>query len=1203
VAANVNTATGSFWRRFIDLSIRGRGVPLSFGRTYDSAAASSDGPFGHGWTDDYNAFLTTDAAGIVTVHEENGATISFTPTASGFSAPTRVLAALMKNSDSTLTLTRKNQVQLLFSGAGQLLKEVDRDGYATSLTYSANRLTSVTDPAGRSLTIASDSNGHITNVHDSIGRSMSFGYDGNGNLTSAKDVRGGTTAFGYDANNRMVTMTDPRNLPFSIAYDGSGRVSQELDPMQRLTQFAYSPGVTTMTLPDGSVRVDQYTTNELTSMTDAYGTSVAATWKFVYDPATLGVTSATNPDQHTTQATFDATGNVLARTDALNRTTHYGYDALNDLTTISDPTGQQVLLNAYDARGNLMQTTKGQVAVTSYTYDPNQAEDIVATSDPAGKIWQYTYDAFGNRLSATDPMGGVTTATYDAVGRVVSSTSPKGNQSGVNPSLFTSHYSYDPFGDLLQATDPLGNVTKFQYDANRNQVQATDADGHSTAYTYDGDNEQVDVARADGTHLKSAYDAMGRTVKQTDPLSHSVNYGYDLRGQLASQTDVFNHTTHYQYSLGGDLLAAVDPNQRTTSYTYDAADQLTNIAYSPSQTPNVSFTYDADGRRLTMQDGSGTSHYSYDTLSRLIASTDGTGQSVAYGYDLTGNLLTLTYPGGSQVTRSYDADGHLASVSDWLRNASVFSYDADGNLIKAAYPNTVTTIYAYDPAGRLQVVDASNGGTGRFRRVTYGHDPAGLVKSQSDTISQMVNGVIRQTTISTTNGYDMLNRLVSIAFGSTPGKLAYDVADNLTSRSIGGTSVTSTYDAGHELLTQATTNGASLAFTYDAYGNRIQKAISGGPTLGYSYDQANRLTQLSTTTFAYNGDGLRVTKQDGAGAVQHFTWELGDGTPILIKDATGSYVTGPGGRPIEQIMPDNTVFYLIADELGSTETITNSGGQPVTQYAYPDPYGAVTLSQSGTPQTPFLYAGQYTDSDTGLQYLGSRYYDGTTGNFLTPDAAAGLTRQPYSYAGDSPFNAAGLSSQLPSLSGTPEPTPDLLHRVAATSVQGVGNFLGETHDDLVSGDPLHVTLGVVNSFQIALTFMGAAEDALTLGRAILPTLADESSALPRVLYHYSTRPPEDVFRTGLRSDKYDRVFLTTAGDLSPVKAQIELALPGGRGYPTSLWAVRTADLQALGLKLTGPRQVTWLEGGGAGGGWEVVASGGPVPARLLTRVW
>lgn len=48
--------------------------------------------------------------------------------------------------------------------------------------------------------------------------------------------------------------------------------------------------------------------------------------------------------------------------------------------------------------------------------------------------------------------------------------------------------------------------------------------------------------------------------------------------------------------------------------------------------------------------------------------------------------------------------------------------------------------------------------------------------------------------------------------------------------------------------------------------------------------------------------------------------------------------------------------------------------------------------------------GQYTDPETGLIYLDNRYYDPTTGQFITSDPLEAVTQQPYAYAGDDPIN-------------------------------------------------------------------------------------------------------------------------------------------------------------------------------------------------------
>jgi RHS repeat-associated protein len=54
---------------------------------------------------------------------------------------------------------------------------------------------------------------------------------------------------------------------------------------------------------------------------------------------------------------------------------------------------------------------------------------------------------------------------------------------------------------------------------------------------------------------------------------------------------------------------------------------------------------------------------------------------------------------------------------------------------------------------------------------------------------------------------------------------------------------------------------------------------------------------------------------------------------------------------------------------------------------------------------------QYSDPETGLQYLRARYYDPSTGQFLTRDPLETQTGEPYAYAGDSPLNNTDPSGQ------------------------------------------------------------------------------------------------------------------------------------------------------------------------------------------------
>jgi RHS repeat-associated protein len=139
-----------------------------------------------------------------------------------------------------------------------------------------------------------------------------------------------------------------------------------------------------------------------------------------------------------------------------------------------------------------------------------------------------------------------------------------------------------------------------------------------------------------------------------------------------------------------------------------------------------------------------------------------------------------------------------------------------------------------------------------------------------------------------------------------------------------------------------------------------------------------------------------------------------EGLPLILNDATNSYIYGPGSLPVEQISSGGTVTYLHHDQQGSTRLLTGSAGT-VTGSTTFDAYGNKTGS-TGASATPLGYDGQYTSSDTGLIYLRARTYDPATAQFLTVDPMEAITGAPYNYANDNPLNhgdASGLSSWNP----------------------------------------------------------------------------------------------------------------------------------------------------------------------------------------------
>ena len=805
----VNCATGDFFYQSADFTVPGRGVPLSLTRTYNSPSASTDGPFGFGWTDSYEMSLTTDGSGEVTISQENGSTVTFLPDGSGgFTAPTRVLATLVQNPDGSYTFTRESaQDQYNFSASGQLTSEADRNGYRTTLTYTGGKVTAVTDPAGRQLTFTY-SGSHITSATDPLGRKWTYSYDANGNLASATDPVGRVWSFTYNSSHLLLTTTDPRGGVTTNTYNTNGQVVSQADPDGGKTTWSYSGdpmspagGITTMTDPNGEVTDYDHADLELMSVTTAAGTADAATTSYTYDPATLGVTSVTDPNGNVTTNTYDSSGNLLTTTDPLGNTSYYSYDNFNEVVAKTTPLGETTSYT-YDGNGNLLSVTDPLGNVTTYTYgDSAHPGDVTSITDPASNVIDYTYNADGDLASVgSSPARGVTDTTryvYDAGGERTCTASPSAVAAGVScpaagaPRVAdTTATTYNADGEITSITDPDGHTTSHAYDGDGNQSQVTNPAGNVTSYTYNGNNWQTKVTQPGGTVLSSTYDADGNLTSQADGAGDTTTYKYDALNQVVSATDPLGHKTSYSYDADGNRVSLTTPGGEITSYSYDADSQLSGISYSDGTTPDVTYSYDADGHRSSMTDGTGTTSYSYDADGHLISDTNGAGASVSYSYDPDGQPVSLTYPSGDTVTRTYNGAEQLTAVSDWLGNTTRFGYDADGNPTTETYPNGVTAATSFDHADQpMSATDTGPSGT--LASFAYTRDTLGQVTSaaQSGALSGTQN-----------YSYTQLSQLASDSTGS----YGYDAAGNLTQLPGG---ITQAYNADSEVT--ATTRPAS----------------------------------------------------------------------------------------------------------------------------------------------------------------------------------------------------------------------------------------------------------------------------------------------------------------------------------------------------------------------------------------------------------
>jgi RHS repeat-associated protein len=1008
----VDTATGEFWRTFTDVAVPGLGVRLNFTRTYDSAGASTSASLGHGWTDSYNMHLSFDASGNATVGQENGTRVLFHKTAPNYVAATGVLASLVASTGGTYTFTRDaTNDRYVFNGSGRLIREVDRNGYTTKLTYNAiGDLTQVTDQTGRSLTFAYGG-GQLVSVADPLGHKTSYTYDATGDLTRVIDPLGRIWAFTYDAKHLLVSITDPHGGKTTNTYDSSHRVTKQLDPAGRTTTFSYNGdptsatgGTTTLTDPRGVETQYESSQLELTSMKAGVGTPEAATTSYQYDPTTFGRTKITDPNGKVTTNTYDARGDLLTTTDPLGEVTKFTYDAEGDRLTATDPLGTKTSYT-YDANGNVLASSAplsgGGTAKRSSTYGTGAtAGDVLTSTNPDGMTTTFGYDLAGDATSTTDPLGKRTTATYDSDGRLLTQTTPDGH---------TTTKAYDADGELTKTTDALGQSTSYGYDQNGNQISLNDANGHTTTYGYDADNEQTRVTRPDGTTTTTTYDGDGNVLTQTDGNEHTTSYTYDPLNRMATTTDPDGHKTTDTHDGDGNLRSSVDPSGATTTYTYDADNRLAGIEYSDRTTPNVTETYDADGDRTSLRGGTGTSTFTYDTLRSVTSQTNGAGAATSYAYDAAGHMTSVTYPNGQTVKRSYDGDGDLSSVKDWLGNTTTFGYDADRNLTRETFPASagVVDTSTYDRADRLSAVTDKRGSSTLFA-ASYARDSTGQLLSDSS--APAVTHSYRYTSLNQLcyAGSTNTTACASPPTGAVPYR--YDAADNLVQTE----QTTQSFNPANQLCWTARPPSSAACgsppagatkYTYDPRGNRTAITPATGTATTLSYDQANRLTRYTHGTtaasYTYNGDGRRMSKTVN-GATTKFAWDESGGLPLLLQAGSTYYIYGPSGQPIEQIT-GSTPIYLLADQQGSTRLLTNDTGNVVGTYSY-DPWGNFT-SHTGIATTNVQYDGQYTDPESRFLYLRARYYDPGTGQFLTQDPVEATTREPYGYAIDNPVNA------------------------------------------------------------------------------------------------------------------------------------------------------------------------------------------------------
>ena len=327
-------------------------------------------------------------------------------------------------------------------------------------------------------------------------------------------------------------------------YDGNGNLSRTVDN-------------------NGNVHTYTYAANgQLQTETEAYGTSLARTTDYVWDPnlqlnrlssvivegwsKTTYVYNAQN--RIASVAVTNLSGNGVANQTL---TTSYGYTLYANgmvhtrVVTQPSPNGSDTSTSTYDTLGNLTALANGLGQTTTYS----------------------NYNALGEPGHVVGANGNVTDFTYDARGRVATRTT---HPNGV---ATTWTYAYDDFGLLAKVTAPDGEVATWDRDP---EMRVTSI-GHN-----DKDGTSVETFGYDANS-----DVTSDVISRGGVISSSLHVIYDTLARPYKKQGNHGQVTTYSYDGNGNVLSMIDAAGHVTSYQYDALDRVTQKTESGGASPAI----------------------------------------------------------------------------------------------------------------------------------------------------------------------------------------------------------------------------------------------------------------------------------------------------------------------------------------------------------------------------------------------------------------------------------------------------------------------------------------------------------------------------------------------------------------------------------------------------------------------------------------
>jgi YD repeat-containing protein len=331
----------------------------------------------------------------------------------------------------------------------------------------------------------------LVRLEDRAGNSLRFIHDDRGRLREIIDAGGRSWEFVCQAGaDRIAKIVGPhpereaeRVVYVRYCYDSAGNLSEVRDALDQPQRFAYADHLLVReTNRNGLSFYFEYDgRDQHARCIHTWGDGGIYDHKLNYDLARK-ITTVENSLGYKTQYEHD--GSMVRRTlDAFgNRTSTKFGDGHHVLEEI-DELGHKSEF-AYDERGNLIASRDADQSCVVLTYDRH---DLPSSAiDARGGSWTWKRDERGRLLERTDPLGRVTKYEYRQ-------------------------------GRLVAAVDPAGGRTTLQYGAGDQLEAICTADGSTTRFEYDRLGRRLAVHDVYGGVQRRWLDLLGRAVRVEEP--------------------------------------------------------------------------------------------------------------------------------------------------------------------------------------------------------------------------------------------------------------------------------------------------------------------------------------------------------------------------------------------------------------------------------------------------------------------------------------------------------------------------------------------------------------------------------------------------------------------------------------------------------------------------------------------------------------